>query len=91
MFEFVAALVDVAVNVPETKINECCAEDTGENEGDYEVGRCHGLKLPMSSRTQASQQFVSRGTAQVKQSKEERRHDFAFLPPSQTQSYRTNL
>jgi len=42
MLEFVAALVDVAMDVPETEVDECGAEDAGEDEGDYEVSRCHG-------------------------------------------------
>jgi len=53
MLEFVAALVDVAVHVPKTEIDECSAEDTGENKGDYEVSRCHDLSLPISSRAKS--------------------------------------
>ena len=58
--EFVAALVDVAVDVPETEVDECSAEDTSKNEGDYEISRRHGSELPISCRTQASQQLLSR-------------------------------
>jgi len=80
MLEFVTALVDVAMNVPETEIDECGAEDTGENKCDDEVSRRHGWELNINCKAQASQQLLSRETTQVKQSKEKRRHDFAFYP-----------
>ena len=53
MFEFVTALVDVAMHIPETKIDEYCAEDTGENKCDYEVSRHHDLGLPISRRAKS--------------------------------------
>ena len=53
VLEFVTALVDVAVHVPETEVDECCAEDTDENKGDYEVSRCHGSGLPINCRAKS--------------------------------------
>jgi hypothetical protein len=47
MLKFVAALVDVAVDIPETEVDEGGAEDAGEDEGDYEVDCWHDLGLPV--------------------------------------------
>jgi hypothetical protein len=42
MLQVKTALVDVPVDIPEQEIDQCCAEYTGEDERDDEVGSRHG-------------------------------------------------
>ena len=73
VLQFVAALVDVAMDVPKAEIDECCTENTSENKGDYEISRCHDLSLPISHRAKSqlttSQQRNNAGKAKQRRTK----------------------